>query len=473
MTGRDRPEELPFWKTKRLDEMTEAEWESVCDSCGRCCLEKAAADDSDEVYSIDVGCELLDPKTGACSDYPNRLSLVAGCFKLKPDHIPDMTWLPPTCGYRRVYLGQSLEWWHPLVSGDPATVQQAGVSAAGRFIPPHLAGPREYHTVEWARKDVTDDPKCRWQTALYGGVNASVPTPFGSDARIDLDLMAAHCFWLLANGCQGLAVLDHAGEAASLAIAERIAILEGLVARGVPASKLLAGIGPAAPGGAGKIAATAQRLGIRGVLLSAAVTGRAMPHEVFGRSMLDLVQQIAEAAFVYLSLAVAPSAMTAGLTALESLVARSPGGFVGIRDEAAGCTFGLSALHRFRGSRFEIYTADDAMLSKLTAEGGAGVIGPGANLLGRLEQTLLEAPGTVGASQAMRAIEAGGKLLRSRPPVPAIKSLIARNTGRSEWSKVRLPLRPPSGDERASLFRAFDAAGIPLQPAHVIDPAKP
>jgi dihydrodipicolinate synthase/N-acetylneuraminate lyase len=165
--------------------------------------------------------------------------------------------------------------------------------------------------------------------------------------------------------------------------------------------------------------------------------------------------------------------MTAGLTALESLVAHSPSGFMGIRDETAGCAFGLSALDRFRGSRFEVYTADDTMLSKLAAHGGAGAISPGANLLGRPELTLLEAPGTVEASRSGRVIEAAGKIFRTRPSVPAIKSLIARNTGRSEWSKVRLPLRQPGPEERASLFRAFDAAGIQLRPARLAEEANP
>ena len=463
MSDLDRPEVRPFWQAKRLDEMTEAEWDSLCDGCGRCCLEHATADDSKKLYAMDVGCELLDPKTAACNDYLNRQTHVPGCIKLNTNNIRDLMWLPPTCGYRRVFLGEKLEWWHPLVSGDRTTVEKAGVSAAGRFIRPDQAGPREYHTVEWPRQYVTSNQAHRWQTSLFGGVNASVPTPFNANSQVSLDIMSQHCLWLLANGCHGLAVLDHAGEVASLTIAERIAVLEGLIARGVPASKMLTGIGPAAAPDAQTIIDVAQHLGIRGVLLTATVGGRVMPHEVFATSLMDRIRQIGNSLFVYISLSVAPSATTACLTALENLMTHLPNTLRGLRDEQPGCTFGLAALSHIKNPRFEVYTADDSMLAQLATRGGAGVISVGANLFGRLERGLLEAPGTAAATLQQRAIGNGAKLLRSRPTVPAIKSLIARNSAQSSWARVRLPLRPPAAAERASLFRAFDATGIQLR----------
>ena len=80
----------------------------------------------------------------------------------------------------------------------------------------------------------------------YGGVNAAVLTPMNADLSVDLDRMAAHCRWLLANGCNGLAVMGTTGEANSLGISERIAVLEGLIARGIPAAKMLPGTGTTA-----------------------------------------------------------------------------------------------------------------------------------------------------------------------------------------------------------------------------------
>jgi len=126
-------DETPFWKRKSLSEMTDSEWESLCDGCGRCCLVKLEdADDSRRTFFTDVGCQLLDAQSCRCRDYPNRTRKVHDCVRLTPRNINRIVWLPPTCGYRLVADGHDLYWWHPLVSGDPDTVHAAGVSVRGK-----------------------------------------------------------------------------------------------------------------------------------------------------------------------------------------------------------------------------------------------------------------------------------------------------------------------------------------------------
>ena len=82
--------------------------------------------------------------------------------------------------------------------------------------------------------------------AIFGGVNAAVLTPMHADLSVDLDRMAAHCRWLLANGCNGLAILGTTGEANSLGISERIAVMEGLAEHGIPPALMLPGTGTTA-----------------------------------------------------------------------------------------------------------------------------------------------------------------------------------------------------------------------------------
>jgi uncharacterized cysteine cluster protein YcgN (CxxCxxCC family) len=126
-------DERPFWQRKALKDMTDQEWESLCDGCGKCCLAKLEdADDSSRTYFTDVGCRLLDGQTCRCSDYPNRAAKVKDCVKLTPRNINRIVWLPPSCAYRLLADGHDLYWWHPLVSGDPETVHQAGISVRGR-----------------------------------------------------------------------------------------------------------------------------------------------------------------------------------------------------------------------------------------------------------------------------------------------------------------------------------------------------
>jgi uncharacterized protein len=120
--------ELPFWKSKSLAQMTRAEWESLCDGCGRCCLNKLEDEDTGEFIYTRAACKLLDLETCRCTDYPNRARKVPDCVTLTPENVPTLGWLPATCAYRLLDEGKSLPWWHPLVSGDPATVIAAGIS---------------------------------------------------------------------------------------------------------------------------------------------------------------------------------------------------------------------------------------------------------------------------------------------------------------------------------------------------------
>ena len=125
-------DKAPFWREKRLSEMTKAEWESLCDGCGRCCLNKLIDADTNETVFTAVGCRLLDGTSCRCTDYAHRQARVKDCVRLTPRNVKQLTWLPPTCGYRLVAEGRELYWWHPLVSGDPDTVHQAGISVRGR-----------------------------------------------------------------------------------------------------------------------------------------------------------------------------------------------------------------------------------------------------------------------------------------------------------------------------------------------------
>jgi len=125
-------DEVPFWQAKSLEDMTDSEWESLCDGCGKCCLNKLEEEGTDRTFYTDVGCRLLDGQTCRCSDYANRLKEVDDCVRLTPETLKNITWLPPSCAYVLRSQGKDLYWWHPLVSGDPSTVHAAGVSVRAR-----------------------------------------------------------------------------------------------------------------------------------------------------------------------------------------------------------------------------------------------------------------------------------------------------------------------------------------------------
>jgi uncharacterized cysteine cluster protein YcgN (CxxCxxCC family) len=148
---RRKVDERPFWERKALTEMTAAEWESLCDGCGRCCLLKLADEDGSNVVYTDVACRLLDLESCRCGDYPRRHRLVKDCVRLTPENLGQLGWMPSTCAYRLLYEGKPLYWWHPLVSGDPATVRAAGIAVAGRVVSERKVPEEELedHIVEW------------------------------------------------------------------------------------------------------------------------------------------------------------------------------------------------------------------------------------------------------------------------------------------------------------------------------------
>lgn len=120
--------DLPFWKTKALEEMSRSEWESLCDGCGRCCLLKLQDEDTDEIFITRVSCRLLDTTSCRCKDYDHRFDHVPDCVTIDAEKVRSLPWLPVSCAYRRIAEGRDLAWWHPLVSGSPDTVHAAGVS---------------------------------------------------------------------------------------------------------------------------------------------------------------------------------------------------------------------------------------------------------------------------------------------------------------------------------------------------------
>jgi uncharacterized cysteine cluster protein YcgN (CxxCxxCC family) len=125
-----------FWERVPLRNLAPREWEALCDGCGRCCLNKLEDADTGEVALTRVACRLLDNETCRCAQYDIRRSLVPECIHLTPATIEKHAyWLPATCAYKLLWQGRELPDWHPLVSGDPETVHEAGISVQGWTVP--------------------------------------------------------------------------------------------------------------------------------------------------------------------------------------------------------------------------------------------------------------------------------------------------------------------------------------------------
>ena len=140
-----------WWNTKTLAELTQSEWESLCDGCAKCCLHKLEDEDSGNIFYTKVRCKHLDEEQCRCTDYANRSTLVPNCIQLNRDNVADLNWLPSSCAYRLRANNQPLEQWHPLVSGSKMTVHEAGISIRGRAISDEFVHPDGYdeHIINW------------------------------------------------------------------------------------------------------------------------------------------------------------------------------------------------------------------------------------------------------------------------------------------------------------------------------------
>ena len=123
--------------------MSDDEWESLCDGCGRCCLVKLQDEETEEVYLTNIACKLLDIENCRCSDYQNRLQKIPMCMNLKTDLAEMVNFLPESCAYRLLYHEQSLYDWHPLISLNADSMNEAGISVAEMAVAEEAVHPEQ------------------------------------------------------------------------------------------------------------------------------------------------------------------------------------------------------------------------------------------------------------------------------------------------------------------------------------------
>ncbi len=160
----------PFWETVPLEQMSDSQWESICDGCAKCCLHKFIEDDDIEesaptdvihenetIHFTNIVCGLLNTKTCSCSQYETRTELVPDCVKLTKDNLKDIFFMPPSCSYRRLHEGRGLPSWHPLLNkGKKSAMHKAGMSVRGKTVYDHDVDLEQFEDfiVVWPLEDL-------------------------------------------------------------------------------------------------------------------------------------------------------------------------------------------------------------------------------------------------------------------------------------------------------------------------------
>ena len=301
--------------------------------------------------------------------------------------------------------------------------------------------------------------------ALYGGVNAAVLSPMRADLSIDLDRMAAHGNWLLANGCNGLAILGTTGEANSIGIDERIEVMEGLVERGIPPARLLPGTGTPALTDTVKLTRKAAALGCPGALLLPPFFYKNPTDDGLFAYFSEVVQRVGGDIKIYLYHFPAQSAVPFGIDLIGRLLKAYPTAFKGIKDSSGDWANTRGYADHFAKDGFEVYAGDDSLLRNLLAVEGAGCITAASNVNCAVGAQVYANWNTPVGEAAQVTLTATRKAVTTVPLIPGLKALKARHAGDAAWHNIRPPHLKLTDEQQARLFAAFDASGVALAKA--------
>ena len=301
--------------------------------------------------------------------------------------------------------------------------------------------------------------------ALYGGVNAAVLTAMNADLSVDLDRMAAHSKWLLAHGCNGLGVLGTTGEANSIGVTERMAVLEGLVACGVPAAKMLPGTGMPSITDTVLLSKHAEKLGARGVLVLPPYYYKNPSDDGLFAFFSEVIQRIGSGLPIYLYHFPQQAAVPFTFALIARLLKAYPGTIRGAKDSSGNFENTGGMAKEFGQDGFEVYAGDDALLLDLLKVGGTGCITAASNVSCGWNQEVYQTWNTPAGPAAQARLTSVRKAVISVPQIPGLKALKARHTGDATWHHIRPPHLPLDAAQQATLFSQFDATGIILPAA--------
>jgi 4-hydroxy-tetrahydrodipicolinate synthase len=303
------------------------------------------------------------------------------------------------------------------------------------------------------------------KNAIYGGVNAAVLTAMRDDLSVDLDRMAAHCHWLLGNGCDGLAVMGTTGEANSLGISERIAMLEGLVARGVPGAQMLPGTGTTAITDTVLLTQKAREVGCRGALLLPPFYYKNPSDDGLLAYFSEVFERVGGGISLYLYNFPQQSAIPFSVDLFARLLHKYPTAFKGVKDSSGNFENGKAYVEAFARDGFEVYAGDDTLMLPLLRLGGAGCITAAGNMNSAAAAKVYANWDKPAAEAAALTLAATRKAAISVPLIPGLKALKARQTGDAGWLNIRPPHLTLDLEQQAKLFAAWDASGIELAKA--------
>ena len=295
------------------------------------------------------------------------------------------------------------------------------------------------------------------------GVLSPVVTPFGKDLAPDAVRFVRHCKWLLANGCSGLAVFGTNSEANSMSVAEKLELLEALVAGGVPAAALMPGTGHCALTDSVAMTRRAVELGCGGVLMLPPFYYKGVSDEGLYRNFAEVIERVGDnrlRLYLYHIPPVSQVPITLGL--IERLLKQYPGVVAGLKDSSGDWSNTKAVLDAFAKAGFDVFAGSEVFLLDNMRHGGKGCITATGNVNpGPIDQVYRnwQAPN---ADALQAGITATRKIVQKVPMIPALKAIIASYGNDPQWRTVRPPLVELERSQEEGLLAELRAAGFAM-----------
>ena len=299
------------------------------------------------------------------------------------------------------------------------------------------------------------------------GVWSAAVTPLNNDLTVNLAAMVTHHKWLLANGCNGVAVLGTTGEANSFSVRERLDVIAAAAASGIAKEQLLIGTGCCAPTDTIELTRAALDAGFNQVLMLPPFYYKGVSDDGLFAAFDHVIQQLADDR---LAIVIYDFPLMTGLDMSVDLLVRLnkayPKTVVGVKDSSGNWPAMQAVIEAIPGFRTFAGT-EQYLLADLQA-GGAGCITATGNATSNLCQAVYvahQAGDTAGAGAAQEIATATRLMLQAHGAVPAMKELMAQNSGNPAWRNMRPPIMPLSAEGVAALEKACHDMGFRLAEA--------
>jgi 4-hydroxy-tetrahydrodipicolinate synthase len=294
------------------------------------------------------------------------------------------------------------------------------------------------------------------------GVLSPVVTPFDRELRPDGERLIQHCRWLLEQGV-GLAVFGTTSEGNSMSLAEKIALLDTLVAAGLPPTRMMPGTGCSALTDTVELTRHAVQLDCSGVLMLPPFYYKEVSDEGLFRSYAEVIERVGDSRLrIYLYHIPPVAHVPISLSLIERLLKTYPGTIAGIKDSSGDWSNMRAMLEQFQGHGFDVFAGNESFLLALLRGGGAGCITSTANVnpgpIARLAQSWQQ-PDTDAQQASLNTIR---EVFKQFPVIPALKAAIAHYSDDPAWVRVRPPLVELDETQRNALAQALRSAGFAM-----------